>query len=533
MPVPAPMERFSGTDAEPSSNRARRNLTRSRTRSIERNKPVIIDLEDNDTLKYPLSQPSHVGRGKSMLQELSSPSLARVQELSWASDYSSKAPVIEIDSDSDEDVHAKIVHGSTTAHLHHHLEPFTNAPFHQDFIDKKINPVQGRWYSPFYDRQSGYNEMFQGQVDPRYFPGYYDGPAIDDQQTAHSASDFQDLNHSPRHGPYDGSKHYTYAAQGEQSQASGADVGRSLTHGSDMSMRNSDTSPLLSHAHQDIDTPHGDRLVQRRQRRHRLAPIRPDETPDTIAPLTFSLQPPYEYEFQVAPKVSVTYVTASSPIYVTFDADQRAYLLERITEIRPYVKGTVTKDLNSRLTSFLAEEILSGEVTRSDSAIEHAYPDENCKVGRAAHWMKGLSPDDRREAIRRLSYAHLEGADWIRRHLLSKNKIVVKETIQSILDADSKERIQQIARKYQLIPSRDWDMTFWKIGASELQLRAVEQRIRNNSRFKKNVLLLKKRFVPRGFGMQILRANDDQFVRLMQWLVFQHNLPVGMQYVPA
>ncbi|UZJ50743.1 hypothetical protein CBS101457_000063 [Exobasidium rhododendri] len=226
-----------------------------------------------------------------------------------------------------------------------------------------------------------------------------------------------------------------------------------------------------------------------------------------------------EYTLIVSPRFESSDDTDKA--YLLLSLDQKSVIIDRIHQVRPYTVRYLRLRLAENLTPPLAHALLSSDQARLDEAIETLFPDEGGKKDTAYNaWMAGLTHNDRKQVIKKLSFATLQSADKLRDFFLYRN--VSKDVAQLLLRASTDAEIKALALEYQLlIPEnkKARDKQFWQIGTSYVQRKAIRQRMmRCGFGTQACYDLLAKFLVPVGYGLTMLRANEAQFRIIMEWL---------------
>ncbi|UZJ50793.1 hypothetical protein CBS101457_000113 [Exobasidium rhododendri] len=251
-------------------------------------------------------------------------------------------------------------------------------------------------------------------------------------------------------------------------------------------------------------------------------------TPRTREEVTYDNPPANVYEGQsqlpytlkVDPYFS--YSTEDDLVYSTaLSKDQKIFIRECLLQVRPYTEKTIQTKLSSSLTPRLAKEFLSGEVHRVDAAVEELYPIDQRKRGAQGKttWMKDLDKWQRIRVIEIMADATGLATDDLR-ELFLKRKIS-PDTAQRILHATGREECRAIAQRYALTLPENEHARAWQKGVSQIERRALRQRmlatrLRDELGFYD---LLRKRKIPRGYGLDLLRANDRAFMAMMLAIV--------------
>ncbi|UZJ50742.1 hypothetical protein CBS101457_000062 [Exobasidium rhododendri] len=204
-------------------------------------------------------------------------------------------------------------------------------------------------------------------------------------------------------------------------------------------------------------------------------------------------------------------------VYHKLSKDQKLVILEHIHQTRPYKARYLRQHLEYYLTARLARELLSREERRIEAAVEELFPIDKPKKSPETPWMTGLTNTDRKEVIRKIAKATLQGADDLRDLFLSRH--VTPQVAQHILHSDKDDELRGIAQRLGLIVPSDANDKPWKKGTSQIHRKAIRQRMMAFGVEKETTCYdwLGRRLIPTGYGLKMLRANDAQFEKIMEW----------------
>ncbi|UZJ50894.1 hypothetical protein CBS101457_000214 [Exobasidium rhododendri] len=226
------------------------------------------------------------------------------------------------------------------------------------------------------------------------------------------------------------------------------------------------------------------------------------------------------WEFTVPIDASMPAVEDDVAVFDLLTENQRTLILDRIVQIRPYVEDSLRKKLRNNMDVAMASDLLSTDDNVVAAAINKLYPINERKRGsKEDHWMTDLTNTERKEVIAKFADATEQRADELRSLFLRRK--LTPRIAKDILHATSKEQCMQIAVQHQLIlPVSEVPTKPWQKGASNSQRKALIYRmllngVPSNIRCYK---LLEKTHVPSGFGLKMLRANDEDFKTILLWL---------------
>ncbi|UZJ50779.1 hypothetical protein CBS101457_000099 [Exobasidium rhododendri] len=206
-------------------------------------------------------------------------------------------------------------------------------------------------------------------------------------------------------------------------------------------------------------------------------------------------------------------------VYMDLSRDQKALVIDRIQQIRPFSPPSIRKKLGRHLSAPIAKAILSDDETAVEAAVEELIP-INQAPERTAHppWMTGLSNTQRKVVILKLAAATEQRTEELRDFFL--NRHVTPEVAKKILHADIQE-CKMIAYDNNLILKENERNRPWQRGVSQNQRKALLHRMMTKGGVKNNILCyeyLERYYVPRGYGLKMLRADDKTFMEIMEWL---------------
>ncbi|UZJ50885.1 hypothetical protein CBS101457_000205 [Exobasidium rhododendri] len=234
----------------------------------------------------------------------------------------------------------------------------------------------------------------------------------------------------------------------------------------------------------------------------------------------YSVQREYEYvPNRDFPKV------ASGPAYKVLSTDQKDFIVEQITATRPITEKWLRTQLADTLTSSLAHDFLSNDVTRVDAAVERLYPIKERKKGVAGvPWMKGFDKAKRLEVIDKVAIATQQRKDYLRDYFIKRK--VTPEIAQEILDTHYLPDIATLASKYGLIQpeselgrkeKKSRKASPWQDGVSTIQKKALYQRMIGYGVDSLQTCwdLFRDHAAPSGYGLRMLQADEVKFEQIM------------------
>ncbi|UZJ50895.1 hypothetical protein CBS101457_000215 [Exobasidium rhododendri] len=206
-------------------------------------------------------------------------------------------------------------------------------------------------------------------------------------------------------------------------------------------------------------------------------------------------------------------------VYRTLSEDQKAFILERVHQVRPYLSGSVRKKLYEKLNVPLAKQFLSGDETEVEKAIEKIYPYSAKKYGlEQDSWMAGFSEAARRQIIVKLAEATGQKTNEVADIFLNRN--MDSDTAAKIMKA-TPDQCVMIAVEHDLILPESIKDRPWQKRLSPLQVRALFQRMMlygGVATEEQCVPLLRSSCVPDAYGVTLLKASDAAFEQMMRAL---------------
>ncbi|UZJ50846.1 hypothetical protein CBS101457_000166 [Exobasidium rhododendri] len=233
--------------------------------------------------------------------------------------------------------------------------------------------------------------------------------------------------------------------------------------------------------------------------------------------------PQPEYALLVAPCFS--YTSEDQAIFRELSEDQRLVIFQRLHQVVPYTSRYLRTRLLEHLKPAEALDLLSGDEERIDAAINRLY---RSGVFRREDitWMHYLEKQQRIEVVAKVAEATQRDAEKVRDHFLQKN--VPPHVLQEILGTSSLKEIKKVAKRNDLLIEDDTKVNAWQKGTSVIQRKAILQRMtRSRPEVHQSKLhdWLRKKKVPKGYGLVMLRASTANFERIMSALSTRGELP--------
>ncbi|UZJ50897.1 hypothetical protein CBS101457_000217 [Exobasidium rhododendri] len=237
----------------------------------------------------------------------------------------------------------------------------------------------------------------------------------------------------------------------------------------------------------------------------------------------FSATPPQDWtvphEYILAVPRTFNYENVDELAYRRLTEDQRAVVLERVHQLRPYPIDSVRRKIMQRMDVAAALDLLSGDIRRVEAAVEGIYPIAAHKKGYPITWMNGLSNAQRRLVIQKMAEATQQGTDKLLNLFLDRK--ITPGVAWDILRSPF-AGCKAIANTHDLITPDDESRANWQRGLSTVQRKAVIQRMMlfSNGMKKKPGCyhMLQKQKVPVGLGLRMLRVDDEDFSIIMNFL---------------
>jgi hypothetical protein len=244
----------------------------------------------------------------------------------------------------------------------------------------------------------------------------------------------------------------------------------------------------------------------------------------TIIPNEYHV--PWEYTMPVSSHVDCH--SSDEMVYESLTEEQTLVINEHVYQTRPFSPKYIQKQLAKGLTCHLAQLFLSGNAYYIDAALEELFPLDVKKQSAAtpAPWMTGLSKTERIGVIKRLAEALLQNANALRAHFLSGH--VTPGMARMVLNAASLEECRQLARRYGLMVTDPEKGKNWQRGLNVLQRKALRYRVLSThivGDIQAYNDMVRKERVPPGYGLELLRANEEEFREMVVALKGRGKLP--------
>ncbi|UZJ50777.1 hypothetical protein CBS101457_000097 [Exobasidium rhododendri] len=253
-------------------------------------------------------------------------------------------------------------------------------------------------------------------------------------------------------------------------------------------------------------------------------------TGEQEAPILYSLVypsdgSPHEYtiprEYIYPVSRTFPYTTLQDLVFHRLSSTQKTFVVDRILQIRPYFTDSIRKKLARKLTAQLALDILSEDAGKIEAAIDKLYRiDVQKQKSYTDPWMTGLSNAQRRQIIAKFAEVTKQNVDLLREMFLRDN--VTPQLALQIRSATDEE-CMQLAKQNGLLYEENERRAPWQKGATHMQKKALVHRMMATGELRNTQCwaLLEKRFVPSGYGLQMLRADDDDFHKMM-WMLREY-----------
>ncbi|UZJ50842.1 hypothetical protein CBS101457_000162 [Exobasidium rhododendri] len=227
-----------------------------------------------------------------------------------------------------------------------------------------------------------------------------------------------------------------------------------------------------------------------------------------------------EYTLHFSPLIF--YNSEADMIFPQLTDDQKLFISDYVHQVRPYQYRYLRSELNFSLRPSLVKDLLSGDQVRMDTAVEVLYPEASRRRGKSGtnkiSWMTGLTTSQRSRVIRMLANATAQEADTLRDCFLKWK--VKSEVAKQVLDLTSTTEIAQFAidNNFVLPDGPLKSGTRWQKGASQIQRRALMQRIAATGLCEEEYIKihLQKANMPLGYGLEMLRADERRFRRMVK-----------------
>ncbi|UZJ50769.1 hypothetical protein CBS101457_000089 [Exobasidium rhododendri] len=225
------------------------------------------------------------------------------------------------------------------------------------------------------------------------------------------------------------------------------------------------------------------------------------------------VQPEYMIRFDP----SFSFDNEIDSVFYKLDKLQRMIVIDRVSQIRPYRIDSIRKALQRKMSAPVARALLSGDVAEVEAGVECIYPIERKKKGfMQPPWMFGLDNAQRRQVIALLANATQQSTDDLRELFLTRK--IEPFVSWQILSAPSLHQLVHLAYTHGLIIAGERRKCLtWQRGLSVLQRKAVIQRMMGSGIVRKQYCyeLFQRPFIPAGFGLVMLRVNEEAFQQIM------------------
>jgi hypothetical protein len=220
----------------------------------------------------------------------------------------------------------------------------------------------------------------------------------------------------------------------------------------------------------------------------------------------------WPYSFKFSPHFDPP--TDGGLVFEQLGMDQKLILKNRLSQIRPFTPDSIRSGIINRLDLLSAQQLLSNSQEEIKEAAQRLYP-INRKKKKA--WMTGLDDEQRRAVIQRLAEATQQATDDLLKLFIDAKNPVRHNVALKILNATSGMEIDEIADKYGLRVVESKRNLPWQKGASQIQRSAVLQRMESYGLSSSYCYeLFAQTLHPTGFGLVMLKANDEEFKRIMR-----------------
>ncbi|UZJ50766.1 hypothetical protein CBS101457_000086 [Exobasidium rhododendri] len=231
---------------------------------------------------------------------------------------------------------------------------------------------------------------------------------------------------------------------------------------------------------------------------------------------------PFNSVFSLKPK----YRDAPNGSWRSLDDDQKAAVVDRIAQIKPFTTATIRKYLEFHLTAHTAMMLLCNDLDVVESGVAEVYRNYQQKLAyENPKWMDGLHNAQRREVIEKLADATVQPVEDLREHFLKVD--APQAAAWAILNASGRDELLAIAQMYGLFIPQSSAALVWQRGAGKMQMKALLHRMMTRAKItsKKTYNILARKYIPSGFALTMLKLNDALFDDTMHSLLYEHKLP--------
>jgi hypothetical protein len=259
--------------------------------------------------------------------------------------------------------------------------------------------------------------------------------------------------------------------------------------------------------------------------------------PAPIIQGTIPIPPIGEYELSVEPLGNVSEHAAR--VYMELRPHNRLIINDRIGSIRPYGANGLSYRYKASLNRDFARRLLSHDQNEWEEAALELCPDVS-QNRRIDSCMDGFDNQYRKEVIRRIADTTFQKRDYLRKFFLRYHPALGHFIGKRVMAAQSLEEIWSIVNYYKIFASPPPDAKEeeqseigpWQIGLSSIQRSALRQRMMiyrsiTDEKDKSCYGWLLKPKVPKGYGLVMLKADEEDFAKIMTALSLRKkaNLP--------
>ncbi|UZJ50839.1 hypothetical protein CBS101457_000159 [Exobasidium rhododendri] len=208
--------------------------------------------------------------------------------------------------------------------------------------------------------------------------------------------------------------------------------------------------------------------------------------------------------------------TSHESAFSKLDEDQKLVAIERFHRVRPYSARWIGRFLGRKVLPPDMYVLLHGDPQQVEETVNRLLPADKMKKGDDhIPWMTGLEDWQRLGVIEKMARVTEQGEDDLRDLFVQQKKS--PELAWEILASSDQEcaliAVRENLYMYQSKPP-------WMKGASEMQQCLAKQMLAMGGGIKKAACdyLLAQDFVPEGYGLQILRADDDELKAIARFL---------------
>ncbi|UZJ50861.1 hypothetical protein CBS101457_000181 [Exobasidium rhododendri] len=202
-------------------------------------------------------------------------------------------------------------------------------------------------------------------------------------------------------------------------------------------------------------------------------------------------------------------------VYKILSDNQSTIILELLRSVRPYSARSIQNIFAKRLNAYHVWELLSGDEQRVKNAIELFFPSEKKKINTEfTPWMIGLTDAQRIQVIEELAEATDQPSDLLRENFLTH--MIPPVVAIDLLNLTTDEERVAFAHLHGLYFKADTRATEWQRGLSKYQRESLFQRMTlYGLAYKHCLVILRRHSATPGYGKYLLRADAQQFGRIM------------------